>query len=181
MIVQKLSKEECLSFLKEIRFGRLGCVREKQPYVVPIYFAADEKHIYAFTKLGQKVRWMRENPLVCVEADQVMDHLHWTSVVVLGKYQELCDESSSPGLREYALELLQHRTMWWQPAVVTTRDCESVGTAPHIFYRIRIEEISGHRAGPDWLAETMPESLELRVNSNLRTSVDQGVAEPGPY
>lgn len=171
MIIQKLSKEECLNFLKEIKFGRLGCVRDKQPYVVPIYFVADEKHIYGFTTLGQKIRWMRENPLVCVEADKVIDHLHWTSVVVLGKYQELLDKVSSPGLREYALELLQHRTMWWQPAVVTNRESETAGTASHVFYRIRIDEISGRRAGPASLAETMPQPLELRVKSTLRPSV----------
>jgi nitroimidazol reductase NimA-like FMN-containing flavoprotein (pyridoxamine 5'-phosphate oxidase superfamily) len=170
MIIQKLSKAECLNFLKEIRFGRLGCVRDKQPYVVPIYFVSDEKHIYGFTTLGQKIRWMRENPLVCVETDQVIDDLHWTSVVVLGKYQELRDKFSSPGLREYALELLQHRTMWWQPAVAT-RDSEPAGMSPHIFYRIRIDEISGHRAGPDSLAETMPQPLERRVDGTLRTTV----------
>jgi uncharacterized protein len=171
MIIQKLSKEECLNFLKEIRFGRLGCVRDKQPYFVPIYFVSDEQHIYGFTTRGQKIRWMRENPLVCIEADQVIDHLRWTSVVVLGKYQELRDTFTSPGLREYALEVLQHRTMWWQPAVVTTRDSESAGTASHIFYRIRIDEISGHRAGPDSLAETMPQPLEPRVKATLRATV----------
>ena len=170
MIIQKLSKEECLNFLKEIRFGRLGCVRDKQPYVVPIYFVSDEQHIYGFTTLGQKIRWMRENPLVCVEADQVIDHLHWTSVVVLGKYQELRDKFSSPGLREYALELLQHRTMWWQPAVAN-RNSESAGTASHIFYRIRIDEISGHRAGPDSLAETIPQPFERRVNGTLQATM----------
>ena len=172
MIIQKLSKEECLNFLKEIKFGRLGCVRDKQPYVVPIYFISDDKHIYGFTTLGQKIRWMRENPLVCVEADQVIDHLHWTSVVVLGKYQELRDKSLLQGLREYALELLQHRTMWWQPGVVTTRDSEPAGMAPHIFYRIRIDEISGHRAGPDSLAETLPQPLERRVRAPSEATVN---------
>lgn len=172
MLVQKLSMEECLNFLKEIKFGRLGCVRDKQPYVVPVYFVSDGKHIYGFTTLGQKIRWMRENPLVCVEADQVIDHLHWTSVVVLGKYQELDDKFSLGGLREYALELLQHRTMWWQPAVVTTGDTESADrNVPHIFYRIRIDEISGRRAGPDSLAETMPRPLERRVKDTLEAKV----------
>ena len=172
MLVQKLSQEECLNFLKEIRFGRLGCVRDKQPYVVPIYFVSDEKHIYGFTTLGQKVRWMRENTLVCVEADQVMDHLHWTSVIVLGKYQELDDKPSLRGVREYAFELLQHRTMWWQPAVVPTCDSESGNrAAPHIFYRIRIDEITGRRAGPNSLAETIPQPLEARVKESLRATV----------
>jgi len=160
MLVHKMSTEECLDFLKEIKFGRLGCVRDKQPYVVPVYFVADGTHIYGFTTLGQKIRWMRENPLVCVEADRVIDHLHWTSVVVLGKYQELDDDLTLRGLREYALELLQHRTMWWQPAIVTRQDAES---ASHIFYRIRIDEISGRHAGPDSLAENIPQPLERRV------------------
>lgn len=169
MLIQKLSNEECLNFLKEIKFGRLGCVRDKQPYVVPIYFVCDEKHIYGFTKLGQKIRWIRENPLVCVEADQVIDHLHWTSVVVLGKYQELSDKSSLRGLREYALELLQQRTMWWQPAVVNTCDSKSTDKpAEHIFYRIRIDEISGRRTGPDSIAETIPQPLERRVKDSQK-------------
>ena len=172
MIIQKLSKKECLNFLKEMKFGRLGCVRDKQPYVVPIYFVCDEKYLYAFTTLGQKIRWMRENPLVCVEADQVIDHLHWTSVVVLGTYQELDDKVSLRGLREYALELLQHRTMWWQPAVATTSDSESAErAAPRIFYRIRIDEISGRRAGPNSLAEMVPQPLEQRVKDTLLASV----------
>ena len=169
MIIEKLSQEECLNFLKEIKLGRLGCVRDKQPYVVPIYFVSDGKHIYGFTTLGRKIRWMRENPLVCVEADQVIDHLHWTSVVVLGKYQELDDKLQ--GLREYALELLQHRTMWWQPGVVTTRDSEPAGAASHIFYRIRIDEISGRRAGPVSLAENIPDPLERRIKDTLPTTM----------
>ena len=163
MIIQKLSTQECLNFLKEIKLGRLGCVRDKQPYVVPVYFVCDERHIYGFTTLGQKIRWMRKNPLVCVEADHVIDHQNWTSVVVLGKYQELPDDSSATGLREYALELLQHRTIWWQPAVSFTRDSEPAGTAQHIFYRIRIDEVTGHRAGPESLAEAVPQPLERRV------------------
>jgi len=171
MFVQKLSEEECLNFLKQIMFGRLACVRDKQPYVVPIYFVSDDKHLYGFTTLGQKIRWMRDNPMVCVEADEVIDHLHWTSVVVLGKYQELDDKASLRGLREYALELLQHRTMWWQPAVMTTRDSDSADrAAPHIFYRIRIDEISGRRASPDSLAEKMPQPLERRVKENVQTT-----------
>ena len=170
MIIQKLSQDECLTFLKEMKFGRVGCVRDKQPYVVPIYFVSDDKHLYGFTRLGQKIRWMRENPLVCVEADQVIDHLHWTSVVVLGKYQELRDEVCSPGLREYALELLQHRAMWWEPAVITIRNSEPIETGQHIFYRIRIDQISGHHAGPNSYSETLPRPCERRVKDTLETT-----------
>ena len=34
-----------------------------QPYIVPIYFSYDGKHLYGVTTLGQKIEWMRSNPL----------------------------------------------------------------------------------------------------------------------
>ena len=37
---------------------------------------------------------MRANPLVCIEVDEGANQLHWKSVVVLGKYEELCDVPS---------------------------------------------------------------------------------------
>ena len=59
------------------------------PYIVPIYFAYEPDHIYGFTTLGQKVEWMRANPLVCVEVDEVLSHFRWSSVVVVGRYENL--------------------------------------------------------------------------------------------
>jgi nitroimidazol reductase NimA-like FMN-containing flavoprotein (pyridoxamine 5'-phosphate oxidase superfamily) len=55
MIVQPLNTEECRAALASARFGRLGCARENQPYVVPIYFAVDETYIYSFALAGQKL------------------------------------------------------------------------------------------------------------------------------
>jgi nitroimidazol reductase NimA-like FMN-containing flavoprotein (pyridoxamine 5'-phosphate oxidase superfamily) len=39
---------------------------------------------------------MRENPLICVEADEVRGHDDWASVVILGQNVEI------PNAREYA-------------------------------------------------------------------------------
>jgi len=160
MIIRKLTEEECHSFLKEIMFGRLGCVRDKQPYVVPIYFVSDGQHLYGFTTPGQKIRWMRLDRLVCVEADNVVDHLNWTSVVVFGKYHEIRNKVSSTGLKEYALELLQRRTMWWQPASVPVAAPSDGAAITPIFYRISIDKVTGHRAGPDTLEEQLPLTVE---------------------
>jgi len=38
MLIEKMTKDECLVFVGQMKFGRIACVREKQPYVVPIYF-----------------------------------------------------------------------------------------------------------------------------------------------
>jgi nitroimidazol reductase NimA-like FMN-containing flavoprotein (pyridoxamine 5'-phosphate oxidase superfamily) len=153
MLVQEMTRQECHAFLKRIAFGRLGCARQGQPYVVPIYFVSDEEHLYCFSTFGQKIEWMRENPLVCVEADEVVNQLHWKSVVVLGKYEELSDGPHYRGLREYAFELLQKRAMWWQPAYVAAPPKGLTGTAQPLFYRIHINEITGHKAIPDSFEE----------------------------
>jgi nitroimidazol reductase NimA-like FMN-containing flavoprotein (pyridoxamine 5'-phosphate oxidase superfamily) len=69
----------------------LDALKNNQPYVVPIYFAYEPDRLYGFSTVGQKVEWMRDNPLVCVEADEVRAHNEWASVVVLGRYEELSD------------------------------------------------------------------------------------------
>src|SRR5579871_1491258 len=89
MLIQEMTKNECLHILASTRLGRLACVRENQPYIVPIYFVYDEHHLYSFTSLGQKIERMRCTPLVCVELDEVKDSNNWTSVVIFGQYEEL--------------------------------------------------------------------------------------------
>ena len=69
----------------------MDALKNNQPYVVPIYFAYEPDRLYGFSTVGQKVEWMRDNPLVCVEADEVRAHNEWASVVVLGRYEELSD------------------------------------------------------------------------------------------
>jgi hypothetical protein len=69
MMIRELSREECLRVLARTRLARLACSQENQPYVVPVYLGFDESsgYLYGFTTPGQKVAWMRANPLVCVE------------------------------------------------------------------------------------------------------------------
>ena len=71
-----------------------SAARENQPYVVPVYLSYDvlpggEPCLYGFTTPGQKVEWMRANPLVCVEVDDVVAHDQWMSVIAFGRYEEL--------------------------------------------------------------------------------------------
>jgi nitroimidazol reductase NimA-like FMN-containing flavoprotein (pyridoxamine 5'-phosphate oxidase superfamily) len=54
MIVQEMSREECLTVLARTRLGRLACAREGQPYIVPIYYVLDrpfmdEAYLYSFS------------------------------------------------------------------------------------------------------------------------------------
>jgi uncharacterized protein len=83
MLIHEMTEDECGTALEQIGFGRLACVRRDQPYIVPIYFSYDRKHLYGVTTLGQKIEWMRSNPLVCLEIDERTSHYQWTSVVCL--------------------------------------------------------------------------------------------------
>ena len=149
MLILELTNKECVEILTRSRFGRLGCSRDNQPYVVPINFAYHDRHLYSVAALGQKIAWMRSNPLVCVETDEIVDHWHWTSVVVQGRYEELPQTPEWSAERATAHALLQRRAMWWEPACVSTSHGGTVEQVIPLYYRIHIDEVSGRRAKPD--------------------------------
>jgi uncharacterized protein len=146
MFIHLLTDDECEAVLRRSSIGRLGCARDNQPYVVPISFTFDastddEKYLYSFANDGQKIDWMRRNPLVCVEVEDVADHLHWTTVVVFGRFEELTAEGVKAADRAY--EVLRGRRDWWLPAAAKTPVAQRY--VP-IVYRIRIHSVSGRRA-----------------------------------
>ena len=91
MLIHELNQAECAEFLSRNSVGRLGCALFNQPYIVPIHFSfdADRTCLYAFSMIGQKIEWMRKNPRVCVEVDEIAGKDQWTTVLVFGRYHEL--------------------------------------------------------------------------------------------
>jgi len=144
-----MSEFECRQALEQATVGRLACARDNQPYVVPIYFVFHREHIYAFTTLGQKIEWMRANPRVCLEIDDRIAHDQWQSIIIFGRYEELPDLPEYEVSRKKALELLQKHAMWWQPGCVGAEHRDAPHSEEPIFYRIRIERMTGRRATPD--------------------------------
>jgi len=150
MFIHTMTESECQYALEHANVGRLACARDNQPYIVPIYFAYSEHHLYAISTLGQKIEWMRANPFVCLEVDELASDEQWMSVVVFGRYEELPDRPQYKRVREDALMLLQKRsTWWWEPAFI----CDDRRDTPHsyapIAFRIRIDRVSGLHATPD--------------------------------
>ena len=89
MRIGEMTPKGCREILAHTSLGRLGCSREDQPYVVPIYFVYEPDHLYGFATDGQKIDWMRTNPKVCVELDEIRNHFQWTSVVLYGRYPRI--------------------------------------------------------------------------------------------
>ena len=155
MFIHEMTEFECRKALQQATVGRLACARDNQPYVVPIYFAFHRDHIYAFTTLGQKVEWMRTNPRVCLEVDERTAHDQWQSIVVFGQYEELPDLPEYEAARVTAHELLAKHAMWWEPAYVGATHRDLPHSYTPIFYRIKIDRMTGHRATPN---QDLPES-----------------------
>ena len=182
MVIHEMTRDECLAVIAGGRLARLACARDNQPYVVPIYYAYDrspdgEPWLYAFTTVGQKVEWMRANPRVCVEWDEVARYDRWESVVAFGRYEELSgapdgraggdggrsperagtgappppDDSEAGYERRRAQDLLRKHSTWWEPGCA---DWAASGRRDHaqvmrpLYYRIRLDQVTGRRASP---------------------------------
>lgn len=149
-MVTEMTPEECRDELGRMGFGRLACAHENQPYVVPIFFAAEGDYVYSFSIAGKKVDWMRDNPRVCLEVDSVRSWKDWTSVIALGQFEELPDTPDWQAERQRAHSLLRQRAMWWQPASADVKGHSGEVFLP-VFFRIILEGLTGHRgsSAPD--------------------------------
>jgi nitroimidazol reductase NimA-like FMN-containing flavoprotein (pyridoxamine 5'-phosphate oxidase superfamily) len=156
VFIHEMTDEECRSALQNASVGRLACARDNQPYVVPINFAFDGTYLYGFTTLGQKIEWMRSNPLVCLEVDELISHNQWMSIVVFGRYEELPDKPEYQKARIHAHALLQQHAMWWEPAYISQEHRDQPHSLTPIFYRIYIDRMTGHRATFDESGTSAP-------------------------
>jgi len=149
MLLQNLNDAECRELLTRIGFGRLGCAHENQPYVLPIYFASEGEYLFGFSTVGQKIEWMRSNPLVCIEVDEIISADSWSCVLVFGSYEEMPDTPKYAKLRQSAHDLVDKRQLWWEPAIASAQTRpEEIRPAP-ILYRVKIDRMTGHRAVPN--------------------------------
>jgi nitroimidazol reductase NimA-like FMN-containing flavoprotein (pyridoxamine 5'-phosphate oxidase superfamily) len=203
MVIREMSRDECLRLLGRSRLARLACAQGKQPYVIPVYLAYHERSrcLYGFTTPGKKIAWMRANPLVCVEVDEVAAHDRWVSVVATGHYEELPHAAqgdgsparmpersgSPPGVvRPRAVDDVHHHAdderrvigavlrnlpEWWQPgSAVWAARAHRDPAAPFVsvFYRIRLDEVTGHAATPD-AGIAIPHAAPVRQGWLYRT------------
>lgn len=178
MIIEEMTRQECFHVLKSTRLARLACAFQNQPYIVPVYLAfhgppEEEPCFFGFTTPGQKVEWMRANPLVCVEVDEVKSFNDWVSVVVRGRYEELAQAQQNDPARlparsnalqrssvadetiegaeksQVAHDVLQTTGIWWEPGVAAWKarsQGSDVDSFTMTYYKIHVDDVTGHRA-----------------------------------
>lgn len=148
-MITEMTDLECHALLASETLGRLGCSRGDQAYVVPISYVLDHGTIYSFSSIGQKIEWMRENPRVCLQVDRIRTQLDWISTIVFGRFEEIPDDRDHDREREAAWEVLKERPNWWEPAYTTTVKHGVARQMKPLYFRIRIDQITGCRMNAD--------------------------------
>ncbi|HEY8448516.1 MAG TPA: pyridoxamine 5'-phosphate oxidase family protein [Thermomicrobiales bacterium] len=131
--------------------GRLACLADGRPYVVPISYVYAGGLIYGYAQPGRKLSALRSDPRVCFEVDEQEDATTWRSVVADGTFEEVTD----PVERKVALSLLAESA----PPMVAP----SAG-APGVVFRLRLTGASGRFARR---APTPPAAPRLAATESL--------------
>ena len=150
MRIVQISEEECKELLGRISVGRLACSLNDQPYIVPVYFAYEPEYLSIFSTVGKKIRWMRQNPKVCVQIDEIASRDNWTSVVVDGTYVELREPQYTAD-KERAREQLGQSADWWLAPLAERREQIDDLSIQPVFFRVDVQSMSGLRGIPEAL------------------------------
>ncbi len=135
-MIKPLTSEEARALLKECRTGRIGCIADGSPYVVPVSYIFHGDKIYVHSLLGQKIKALRENPRTCIQVDEIVDDYHWRSAIAFGKYREVTES----GERDRVISELLARFPFLTPVEsVPVHD----GGSSVVVFCIEVERISG--------------------------------------
>ena len=141
----QLNSEQINNLLTSQVLGRLACTNGKQPYIVPITYMYDGKHIYGQTNEGMKLTILRNNPNVCFEVDRMSDMSNWQSVLVFGTFEELKDDNADKArelLFGSVLSLMTSSTVHYHEQDSKSVIDEST-RVKYYMYRINIKKMTG--------------------------------------
>ena len=142
-MITRLSRDESFALLRGRRLGRLGCVAEGYPYVVPVNYVFDAETASAVSHSlpGRKIEAMRANPRVCLQVDDIRDQLNWRSVIAHGTYEEITNNSERASAMNLLLSLFPKLTP------VESLIAEDAGAPAPVVFRLRIDRMTGVREG----------------------------------
>lgn len=136
-MIKNLNQDQARELLRRERIGRLGCIADDEPYIVPVNYVFDGECAYLHSLPGQKIDAMRIHPRVCLQVDQIEDELSWKSVLAFGTYEEITDREE----RAKALNHLLSRFSRLTP-VESFIAVDADAPAPIVF-RIRVSRLTG--------------------------------------
>jgi len=136
-MITQLHPEEARALLRAGKLGRLGCIAEGEPYVIPVNYLFEGDLIYIHSLPGRKITALRAHPRACLQVDEIKDAFNWQSVLASGTYEEITDLHE----RERILCALFARLPHLTP--VESAMTQTTGLAETIIFRLRIDTITG--------------------------------------
>lgn len=104
-MIKDLTNAQMDHLLRTQSYGRLGCGKGEDFYIVPLSYVYDGNFLYGHSKEGKKIALMREHSKVCFQVDEIQNHNNWWSIVLWAEYQELHQDP----LKEEAVQLINDR------------------------------------------------------------------------
>jgi hypothetical protein len=141
MIIE-LRQEDARALLRDGLVGRLGCIAEGEPYVVPVNYLFDGESVYVHSLPGRKIAALRANPRACLQVDAIKDEYNWRSVIAYGNYEEVTDPDESERILRDLFGRLPHLTP------VESKMAHVSARPGMIVFRIRIDKLTG--VGESW-------------------------------
>lgn len=136
-----MAEEEVLELLRESKIGRLGCIDNGEPYVVPINYLFEEGVVYSHSLPGRKIDALRAHPLACLQVDLIEDDFHWRSTLAYGNFEEV----RTPSERRSILQSLLLRFPLLTP--VESVMAQDASAPDSIVFRLRIDRMTGVAEG----------------------------------
>lgn len=120
--------------------GRIGCLSNGRPYVVPVCYAYHEGYVYGHGMPGAKLAALQHGGAVCFEIENITDLSNWRSVIAWGTAELLDGADARAGLDI----LLDHLAPVLGPEFTAIHVAQHSGQDfPGTVYRIHLTEKTG--------------------------------------
>ncbi len=140
-MMRTLLEEEAQALLSACRVGRLGCVDNGEPYVVPINYVFEDGSVYSHSLPGRKIEALRAHPRACLQVDEIENDFEWRSAIAYGNFEEI----RVPSDRRSILSKLLARFPLLTP--VESMIVQDAAAPDSVVFRIRIDRITGVAEG----------------------------------
>lgn len=140
-MTRMLSDAEARALIAGGKMGRLGCVANGEPYVVPINYVFEDGSIYSHSLPGRKIEALRAHPRACLQVDEIGNDFHWRSAIAFGNFEEI----DRPKDRRDILSKLLVRFPLLTP--VESMVVQDAAPPDSVVFRIIVDRITGVEEG----------------------------------
>jgi len=123
--------------------GRIGCIVDGWPHVVPINYAYENRTVYGNSSEGVKLRAMRNDPRVCFEVEQIRGMANWRTVIIRGRFEELVHDERERAIDIISMRLARIETSASARLIQQDDVYRTEGFHRPVLFAIRVQELYG--------------------------------------